>query len=115
MDAATLPKGHILGWVAPSSESQQKAKGAATPPPNKNAKKRANQRAKKAEKAEAVKDSWEDDEDVATPTAVQTDASKTQATKEGTPPSDEADKAGASELTEGEAELTNKLSKLDVK
>ncbi|KAF9247232.1 hypothetical protein BU15DRAFT_11050, partial [Melanogaster broomeanus] len=64
MDASALPKGHILGWVAPSSESRQKAQGAGTPPPNKNAKKRANQRAKKAaEKAEVVKDSWEDEED----------------------------------------------------
>ncbi|KAH7887810.1 hypothetical protein F5I97DRAFT_1785714, partial [Phlebopus sp. FC_14] len=62
MDAAALPKGHILGWVAPSSAAQPKGKTSA-PPPNKNAKKRASQRAKKAaEKAEAVKDSWEDED-----------------------------------------------------
>ncbi|KAI9574596.1 hypothetical protein HD554DRAFT_1990029, partial [Boletus coccyginus] len=66
MDATALPKGHILGWVAPSSDAQPKAKakGISAPPPNKNARKRANQRARKAvEKSEAVKDSWEDEED----------------------------------------------------
>ncbi|KAG6378802.1 hypothetical protein JVT61DRAFT_13079 [Boletus reticuloceps] len=116
MDATALPKGHILGWVAPSSESQQKAKGASTPPPNKNAKKRANQRARKAAgKAETVKDSWEDEEDVESggnaPTTARTPASmaddgSTKGIEEGT------DRA---EPTSGEAEITDMLSKLDVK
>lgn len=101
MDAASLPKGHILGWVAPSSESQQKAKGASAPPPNKNARKRANQRAKKAaEKPEEVKDSWEDEEDVESSAATsKTESVTTEAGKEDA----------------GEAEVTDKLSKLTVK
>lgn len=123
MDATTLPKGHILGWVAPSSESQQKAKGASAPPPNKNAKKRANQRARKvAAKSEAVKDSWEDEEDgessgtgaQATTTrtpAPNTDGGSSGATKEGT---HEPNGATASEPTQGEDEVTDKLSKLKV-
>jgi partner of Y14 and mago protein len=85
MDAAAPAKGHILGWVAPSSESQQKG---SAPPPNKNARKRANQRAKKA--AEAVKDSWEDEESSGTP------ASKTEPTRD-------------------EDEIADRLSKLTVK
>lgn len=99
MDAAALPKGHILGWVAPSSESQQKAKGAGAPP-NKNAKKRANQRAKKEAEKSQVKDNWEDEDD---------------AEKSGTP-----DEAKASEgkptpdAAQDEAEVTDKLSKLKV-
>ena len=94
MDAVAPAKGHILGWIAPSSESQQKAKGASAPPPNKNARKRANQRARKAaEKPEVVKDSWEDEEDVES---------------SGTP-------ASKTEDTQGEDEVTDKLSKLTVK
>ncbi|KAF8558903.1 hypothetical protein OG21DRAFT_1432675 [Imleria badia] len=99
MDSTALPKGHILGWVAPSSETQQKAKGASTPPPNKNAKKRANQRAKKtAEKSEGVKDNWEDEED-AENSATTSKTVSTEAAKEDT----------------GEAEVMDKLSKLTVK
>lgn len=98
MDATSLPKGHILGWVAPSSESQQKAKGATAPPPNKNARKRANQRAKKA--AEQVKDSWEDEDDA--------ESSGTPASKTGTHTEDRV------VPSEGEAEITDKLSKLTV-
>lgn len=127
MDATSLPKGHILGWVAPSSESEQKAKVASAPPPNKNAKKRANQRARKAaEKSEAVKDSWEDEEDAessgtgaqaaTTETSVpKTDGGSSGAAKEGTHTADKPNKAGVSEPTQGEAEVMDKLSKLSVK
>ncbi|KAG9317541.1 hypothetical protein JVU11DRAFT_1747 [Chiua virens] len=108
MDAAAIPKGHILGWVAPS-ETQQKAKGAGAPPPNKNAKKRANQRAKKAaEKAEEVKDNWEDEEDgekSATGEQASTEEAKEAADKPSAVP----------ESTQGEAEVTEQLSKLKLK
>ncbi|KAH7930121.1 hypothetical protein BV22DRAFT_1028854 [Leucogyrophana mollusca] len=60
MDARALPKGHILGWVAPSAATQSKP---GAPPPNKNAKKRQNQRAKKAAQKEEVRDNWEDDDE----------------------------------------------------
>lgn len=127
MDATVLPKGHILGWVAPSSESQQKAKGASAPPPNKNAKKRANQRAKKAaEKSAAVKDSWEDEEDAGgngsgaeaattkTPTP-ETEDRSSGAAKEGTHSTDKLNGTATPEPTQGEDEVTDKLSKLKVK
>ncbi|KAH0840010.1 hypothetical protein J3R83DRAFT_972 [Lanmaoa asiatica] len=118
MDATTLPKGHILGWVPPSSETQQKEKGASAPPPNKNAKKRANQRARKAaDRSEAVKDSWEDEEDAESnstgaqaPTTTKTSTSKVE---NGSTGACSADKG--SESTQGEAEVMDKLSKLEVK
>lgn len=118
MDAATLPKGHILGWVAPSSESQQKAKGASAPPPNKNAKKRANQRARKAaEKSEAVKDSWEDDEESGTGAATTAEIAKTAASR-GNGGSREGAEEGMHTADKqnrvGEADVTDKLSKLKV-
>lgn len=108
MDSSALPKGHILGWIAPSAESQPKAKVASDPPPNKNAKKRANQRARKAaEKSAEVRDNWEDDDDVESSTTPKTPASdKAPTGKEGT------DKGVASQ---GEDEITDKLSKLEVK
>ena len=116
MDTAALPKGHILGWVAPSSESQQKAKGAGAPPPNKNAKKRANQRARKvAEKGEQVKDNWEDEEDVEGGTGAEASAPKTAAIKDGG--MTEAGKAGTQggdKSGEGETDVVDKLSKLKV-
>jgi len=103
MDATALPKGHILGWVAPSSDAQPKAKGASAPPPNKNARKRANQRAKKAaEKSEAVKDSWEDEEDAESGATCKTD----DGAKEGS--------EVASEPSRDEAEITDKFTKLTV-
>jgi len=63
-DRSALPKGHILGWVAPSSTSQP-AKANPSPAPNKNAKKRARQRsAKKVTKEEEeVKDHWDDEDE----------------------------------------------------
>ncbi|KIJ70164.1 hypothetical protein HYDPIDRAFT_77143 [Hydnomerulius pinastri MD-312] len=128
MDTAALPKGHILGWVAPSSAAQPKAKGAAVPPPNKNAKKRANQRAKKAaEKAEVVKDNWDDEEDAEgsgtggqTPaqseaTTGKTSNSSTADAANKAHSSDKSDWAAAPSPTEGEGDLADKLSKLNVK
>jgi partner of Y14 and mago protein len=63
MDANALPKGHILGWIAPSSASQP------TKPASKTAKKNAKRKEKKEEKKanapaeEPVRDNWEDDDE----------------------------------------------------
>lgn len=112
MDAASLPKGRILGWVAPSSETQQKVKGASGPPPNKNAKKRANQRARKAaEKSEAVKDSWEDEEEEE---GTGGEGARGVCKGDGTHTTDKPDWAVGSEPTQDEAEVMDKLSKLKV-
>lgn len=90
MDTTALPKGHILGWIAPSSASPPKPKaGASAPPPNKNAKRRANRKAKKAE--EPVKDNWEDEDE-----------------GEGAAPTSADDKAK-------DVDLAQELSKLNVK
>lgn len=121
LDATSLPKGHILGWVAPSSESQKKAKGAVAPPPNKNAKKRANQRAKKAtEKAETVKDSWEDEEDAegsgtGSQTQEKPDTNPAGEAVKGIDTADKPTRPVAPNEVQGEADLADKLSKLEVK
>ncbi|EGO01977.1 hypothetical protein SERLA73DRAFT_37997, partial [Serpula lacrymans var. lacrymans S7.3] len=64
MDATSLPKGHIIGWIPPSS-AQNKAGAATTPAPNKNAKKRQQQKARRAANADkvAVKEDWEDEDE----------------------------------------------------
>lgn len=64
-----LPKGHILGWVPPSSEGAGAKKSASLTGPSgqplsKSAKKREKAKEKKKEEKErAIKDSWEDDDD----------------------------------------------------
>ncbi|KZT36813.1 hypothetical protein SISSUDRAFT_1006943, partial [Sistotremastrum suecicum HHB10207 ss-3] len=63
-----LPKGHILGWVPPSSETNPKKKAETTGPSgaplSKSAKKREKAKEKKKEEKERIiKDSWEDDDD----------------------------------------------------
>ncbi|KAL4075921.1 hypothetical protein V8B97DRAFT_2001926 [Scleroderma yunnanense] len=114
IDAAALPKGHILGWVAPSSEQQQQK--AKLPPPNKNAKRRANQRAKKAaEKEAAIKDNWEDDDDneesrdaVGDAHVVAEENKKSQSTEAGR-------KDTGHNKAEGGEDLAEELSKLNIK
>ncbi|KAF8573288.1 hypothetical protein K439DRAFT_1421442 [Ramaria rubella] len=62
MDRNALPKGHILGWVAPSSASKPKsveATGAASKSAKKN-EKRKEKRDKKKE--EVIRANWEDDD-----------------------------------------------------
>ncbi|KAI6035305.1 hypothetical protein F5J12DRAFT_733824 [Pisolithus orientalis] len=114
MDATALPKGHILGWVAPSSEPQQKAKpGASAPPPNKNAKRRAKQRAKKAsETTEAVKSNWDDEDEEGEGSA---DAGQQTTGQKEVTSGEEADGRNESGPARDDADLADKLSKLDVK
>ncbi|KAG2135902.1 uncharacterized protein EDB93DRAFT_1092060 [Suillus bovinus] len=136
MDATALPKGHILGWVAPTSATSPKGK-TATPPPNKNAKKRANARAKKnAEKATIIKDNWDDDEEEEGEDEATTDAkvaiekskegsSKTSSTNDATTGSHTEDKpnqasapdsnSNPSSADQSAVELSDKLEKLQVK
>jgi partner of Y14 and mago protein len=135
MDATALPKGHILGWVAPSAAASPKGQ-TATPPPNKNAKKRANARAKKnAEKAAIIKDNWEDEEgegedETAVDVKVTTEeskegSSKTSGTNDaatGLPTEDKPNRPTApdsklnpSSADQSAVELSDKLKKLQVK
>lgn len=130
MDATALPKGHILGWVAPSAATLPKGK-TATPPPNKNAKKRANARAKKsAEKAAVIKDNWDDEEgeDEAAADATEESregSSKASSTNNATTGSHTEDKPNRppapdsnlniSSTDQNTDELSNKLEKLQVK
>jgi len=124
LDATALPKGHILGWVAPSAAAQPKAK-IATSPPNKNAKKRANARAKKAaEKTAAVKDNWDDEEEEVEGEAAAVAKGVTEGTKE-----ESTKTSSANDTTEGShsspastpsanqstLELSSQLEKLEVK
>ncbi|CAE6522449.1 unnamed protein product [Rhizoctonia solani] len=76
-DKNTLPKGHIVGWVAPSSETKPKPKPGSlsaaaaaaaadtaemTKAQKKNAK-RAEKRAEKRTQPVAVKENWDDDDE----------------------------------------------------
>ncbi|KAH7879723.1 uncharacterized protein C8R40DRAFT_1022937, partial [Lentinula edodes] len=60
-DSNALPKGHIIGWIPPSSKEADSSK-----PLSKSAKKNAKRREKKVSDKKAdepVKDNWEDDDD----------------------------------------------------
>lgn len=135
MDSTALPKGHILGWVAPSAATPSKGKNA-TPAPNKNAKKRANARAKKsAEKTAVVKDNWDDEEegedeaaaDVKEATEeLKEGSSKTSSTNDATTGSHTADKPNraaapdsnlnaSSSGNQSSVELSHKLEELQIK
>ncbi|KAK7470726.1 hypothetical protein VKT23_002148 [Stygiomarasmius scandens] len=109
MDASALPKGHILGWVAPTAQKE----GQGSKPMSKSAKKNAKRKEKREEKKnEVIKDSWEDeDEDVGTP-------SKAQESKASTP-SEPAPSAGAAEplsSSKSDAEsLSKDMDKLQVR
>lgn len=124
MDANALPKGHILGWVAPSSASQP------AKPLSKSAKKNAKRKEKREEKRanatadQPVPDNWEDDdEDDAEPkasgsdaTPAPADAPKTGATSpEQT--TDKPDKANATNVVSSKAiqKLAADLEKLNTK
>lgn len=62
MDQNTLPKGHILGWVAPSSASKPKpaeAGGSASKSAKKNEKRKEKRDRKKDQ---IIRDNWEDED-----------------------------------------------------
>lgn len=69
MDANALPKGHIIGWVPPSSPPKLLSKSA-----KKNAKRKEKREGKKANSATdpIVRDSWEDDDEEEQPVVPQT-------------------------------------------
>ncbi|THH14987.1 hypothetical protein EW146_g5428 [Bondarzewia mesenterica] len=61
MEARTLPKGHIIGWM-PSSAAP---KDSDSKPMTKSAKKNEKRKEKRKEKREEVRESWDSDEDEA--------------------------------------------------
>ena len=68
-DRRALPKGHILGWVPPSSATKPVTPGSGGSNSggalSKTAKKNAKRKEKKAADIDAkIKDSWDDDDDV---------------------------------------------------
>ena len=123
MDNNVLPKGHIIGWTPPPAATTKPGAGSGSAPLSKNAKKRQKQKEKKAE---AIKDSWEDeDEGIVGEEATSTKktASTSRATSEagkgssGTHTPDRPNWAAAStsEKTDDGADgLTRKLEKLEV-
>ncbi|KAH7908510.1 hypothetical protein BJ138DRAFT_351648 [Hygrophoropsis aurantiaca] len=116
MDARALPKGHILGWVAPAGAAMTPTKPGAPPPPNKNAKKRQNQRARKAAQKEEIRDNWEDedeDESVVGKSRTEKATSEKSADKPNldAPPETIAD----THKPQDTDALASKLGKLDVK
>ncbi|KXN83693.1 Partner of Y14 and mago [Leucoagaricus sp. SymC.cos] len=122
MDANTLPKGHILGWIAPSSASQP------AKPMSKSAKKNAKRKEKRDEKRayvaaeEPVRDNWEDDEEedsVGVPEASETEPVPTAPDVKKTEPSSEhtADKPNSTTIVSSKAikKLAADLEKLNIK
>jgi partner of Y14 and mago protein len=68
LDKRQLPPGHILGWVAPSSEAK-KPSASGTAATSKSAAKNAKRNAKKKEEKqktleEKIRECWEDDDDI---------------------------------------------------
>ena len=90
-----MPKGHIIGWVPPSSASPS-----VTKPLSKSQKKNAKRKEKKKEETTdkaAVPDNWEDDDDDDEPEPKE----KARASETGT--------------QDGVSSLSEKLGQLDVK
>ncbi|KAJ2931659.1 hypothetical protein H1R20_g5443, partial [Candolleomyces eurysporus] len=109
MDQNALPKGHIIGWVPPSSASS------ASKPLSKSAKKNAKRKEKRAQEKVAevqnapVPDSWEDDEDEEGDKGAAAPAAEADAPK--TPP----ESPNKSDSADATSDLVDQLEKLDVK
>ncbi|RXW25222.1 hypothetical protein EST38_g557 [Candolleomyces aberdarensis] len=109
MDQNALPKGHIIGWVPPSSASS------ASKPLSKSAKKNAKRKEKRTQEKVAevqntpVPDSWEDDEDEEGDKDAAVPAAETDATK--TPP----ELSNIPDSADATSDLVDELEKLNVK
>lgn len=107
MDANALPKGHILGWVPPSSSTTSNK------PLSKSAKKNAKRKEKRAQDAakepEPVPENWDDDDDDEQAPAAA--SSSTPATKETSQPASTKETGGDKASTD----LAEKLGNLQVK
>ncbi|EIN10696.1 hypothetical protein PUNSTDRAFT_64750 [Punctularia strigosozonata HHB-11173 SS5] len=102
MDRNALPKGHIIGWVPPSADSQPVKTGL-----SKSAKKNEKRKEKRKEAAQKkVAESWEDDDDDDMPT---TKAGTTLSTNKDTKPSGERKESGDKDDEEALAETMGKL------
>lgn len=100
-DANALPKGHIIGWIPPSSKEADSSK-----PLSKSAKKNAKRREKKVSDKKAdelVKDNWEDDDD--------DDETIAAAPQKNEAPT----KTNGAQSTDAAESLSSKMEKLDVR
>ena len=89
MDARALPKGHIIGWVPPSSATNNtasKSSGTMSKSQKKNEKKKEK---KKADIAKKIQESWEDDDDEDEIKPVSKPKAKTESSKETDSAADE--------------------------
>jgi partner of Y14 and mago protein len=94
MDRTALPKGHIMGWVAPSSENQSKKTSTMSKSSKKNEKRREK---KREEKERIIKDSWEDEDE---------DTLATSPSHVTPPDVDKSEKTGADALANTMASLS---------
>jgi len=109
MDANALPKGHIIGWVPPSSPPKPLSKSA-----KKNAKRKEKREEKKANSAidTIVRDDWEDDDEEEQPVIPQTpDTDLTNKGHSSEPAADKSDVISPSAIHQ----LTNNIHKLNLK
>ena len=113
MEANALPKGHIVGWVAPSSQSKSLSKSA-----KKNAKRKEKKEEKKvnASNDDPVRDNWED-EDEEQPAAPQAAAANADLINTGRSSELIADQPNGSNIVSSNAiqQLATDLNKLNVK
>lgn len=113
MEANALPKGHIVGWVAPSSQSKSLSKSA-----KKNAKRKEKKEEKKvnASNDDLVRDNWED-EDEEQPAAPQAAAANADLINTGRSSELIADQPNGSNIVSSNAiqQLATDLNKLNVK
>ncbi|KAL9712642.1 hypothetical protein Ac2012v2_003879 [Leucoagaricus gongylophorus] len=113
MEANALPKGHIVGWVAPSSQSKSLSKSA-----KKNAKRKEKKEEKKVNASydDPVRDNWED-EDEEQPAAPQAAAANADLINTGRSSELIADQPNGSNIVSSNAiqQLATDLNKLNVK
>ena len=109
MDANALPKGHIIGWVPPSSPLKLLSKSA-----KKNAKRKEKREEKKANSASdtIVRDNWEDDDEEEQPVVPQTlDSDLTNKGHSSEPVADKSDDISSNAIHR----LATDIHKLDLK
>jgi len=107
MDRNTLPKGHILGWVAPSSETKPKPKGEAV---SKSAKKNEKRKAKREQqKQDIIRATWESDDDDDAGNSSPAAPSKKAVSEKG-----EAKEAKTDKPADDVDEVESKMKKLEV-
>ncbi|KAH9938384.1 uncharacterized protein B0H18DRAFT_949747 [Fomitopsis serialis] len=121
LDATALPKGHVIGWTPPPTSSAPKPGVAASAAQTKAAKKNEKRKEKRKEKreVETVKDSWEDEDEELPGTGAQDGSHSADKPNWAAAPETKKsvavkEKGATSPSADGDAQLAEKLEKLEV-